>query len=62
MTVAFSQIELKKDDGTRVLLDVTPSDPNKDYEQIDLLDYQGMESAVILTSEPVPVGPPCCGR
>jgi hypothetical protein len=56
VTVAFSQIELKKDDGTRVLLDVTPSDPNKDYEQIDLLDYQGMESAVILTSEPVPVG------
>ncbi len=56
VTIAFSQIELKKDDGTRVLLDVTPSDPNKDYEQIDLLDYQGMESAVILTSQPVPVG------
>ena len=56
VTIAFTQVELVNSDGESIFLDVTPTNPNDDYEQIDLLDYQGEDSAVIVSSLPVPIG------
>lgn len=56
VTIGFSQIELVQEDGSSIYLDVDPSDPSTDYEQIDLLDYQGQDSALIVSQQSVPVG------
>lgn len=56
VTIGFSQIELVRSNGESIFLDVEPSNPSNDYEQIDLLDYQGTDSALIVSEEPIPVG------
>lgn len=56
VTIGFTQIELVKDDGSSIFLDVEPSNPSDDYQQIDLLDYQGQLSAPLVSDQAVPVG------
>ncbi|WP_165313644.1 DUF4382 domain-containing protein [Vibrio ziniensis] len=56
VTIGFTQVELVKSDGESIHLDVEPAIPSNDYEQIDLLDYQGQDSALIITQQPIPVG------
>lgn len=56
VTIGFTQIELVKSNGQSIYLDVEPSEPSNDYEQVDLLDYQGKDSKLIVSSQPVPVG------
>ncbi|PNH95913.1 DUF4382 domain-containing protein [Vibrio diazotrophicus] len=56
VTIGFTQVELVKSDGQSIFLDVEPSTPSHDYEQIDLLDYQGQDSALVITQKPIPVG------
>ncbi|HAS6348530.1 TPA: DUF4382 domain-containing protein [Vibrio vulnificus] len=55
VTIGFTQVELVDNEGNSVFLDVVPSN-GADYQQIDLLDYQGSDSALIVSSQPVPVG------
>lgn len=38
------------------MLDVEPDSPGVDYQQLDLLDYQGSDSELIITQQPIPVG------
>lgn len=56
VTIAFTQVELIRQNGERVLLDVEPDSPGVDYQQLDLLDYQGSDSELIITQQPIPVG------
>lgn len=56
VTIGFTQVELVQADGSSIYLDVNPSDPSMDYEQIDLMDYQGTDSKLIITSQSIPVG------
>ncbi len=56
VTIGFTQIELVKSNGESITLDVEPSTESNDYEQIDLLDYQGQDSALLVTQQPIPVG------
>ncbi len=56
VTIGFTQVELVRSNGESIYLDVEPSSPSNDYEQIDLLDYQGKDSALIITQQPIPVG------
>lgn len=56
VTIGFTQIELVQQNGESIFLDVNPDDPSVDYEQIDLLDYQGANSALIITNQEIPVG------
>ncbi|MGF1753038.1 DUF4382 domain-containing protein [Vibrio makurazakiensis] len=56
VTIGFAQVELVDSEGNSTYFDVTPTNPNRDYEQIDLLDYQGAQSALIINSQAIPVG------
>lgn len=56
VTIGFTQVQLVKADGTSIYLPVTPSNPSVDYRQIDLLDYQGTNSTLIISDQAVPVG------
>ncbi|MFH0264186.1 DUF4382 domain-containing protein [Vibrio rumoiensis] len=56
VTIAFTQVELIRQNGERVLLNVEPDSPGVDYQQLDLLDYQGSDSELIITQQPIPVG------
>lgn len=56
VTIAFTQIELIRQNGERILLDVEPNSAGVDYQQLDLLDYQGSDSELIVTQQPIPVG------
>lgn len=56
VTIGFTQVELVQQNGESIFLDVNPDDPSADYEQIDLLDYQGANSALIITNQEIPVG------
>ncbi|GLT13129.1 DUF4382 domain-containing protein [Vibrio algivorus] len=56
VTIAFTQVELIRQNGERIMLDVEPESPGVDYQQLDLLDYQGADSELIITEKPIPVG------
>ncbi|HBV76293.1 MULTISPECIES: DUF4382 domain-containing protein [Vibrio] len=56
VTIAFTQIELIRQNGERIFLDVEPDSAGVDYQQLDLLDYQGSDSELIVTQQPIPVG------
>lgn len=56
VTVGFTQVELVQSDGSSIFLDVNPSDPSMDYEQIDLMAYQGSDAALIISDQSIPVG------
>ncbi|EJO9873202.1 DUF4382 domain-containing protein [Vibrio vulnificus] len=55
VSVGFTQVELVDNEGNSVFLDVVPS-TGVDYQKIDLLDYQGTDSVLIVSTQPVPVG------
>ncbi|WP_105902645.1 DUF4382 domain-containing protein [Vibrio gangliei] len=54
--IGITQIELVPQSGDSITLDVEPDSAGVDYHQIDLLAYQGKDSKLIITDEPVPVG------
>ena len=54
--VAFDKIELHHENGNRYIIEVDPDDDGYGYQGIDLLDYQGKDSALIVTDEEIPVG------
>ncbi|MGF1701360.1 DUF4382 domain-containing protein [Photobacterium makurazakiensis] len=56
VVVAFDKIELKHENGKSYIIDVDTDDQGNDYQQIDLLDYQGTDAALIITEEEIPVG------
>ncbi len=51
VTIAFTEVELIDSEGNSTIY---PVDGN--YKQIDLLDYQGANSELIVTETPIPVG------
>ncbi len=51
VTIAFTDVELIDSEGNSTIY---PVDGN--YKQIDLLDYQGTNSELIVTQTPIPVG------
>lgn len=53
--IGFTQIELVQQNGESILLNVDEDDPDV-YSQVDLLQYQGSDSALILTDREIPVG------
>lgn len=55
VTIGFTQIELVQPNGESIFLNVDEEDPDV-YNQVDLLDYQGSSSALILTDREIPVG------
>ncbi|MER0335095.1 DUF4382 domain-containing protein [Vibrio vulnificus] len=55
VSVGFTQVELVDNEGNSVFLDVVPS-TGVDYQKIDLLDYQGTDSVLMVSTQPVPVG------
>lgn len=55
VVIAFDQIELVKSGQDNIVLDV--SGPNgESYRQLDLMQYQGTDSAMIITDQPIPTG------
>ncbi|MCW8336564.1 DUF4382 domain-containing protein [Vibrio sp. SCSIO 43135] len=56
VSIGFSQVELVPSSGESIFLDVVPNNPSDDYAQIDLLQYQGTDSALIVSQQPVPAG------
>ncbi|MCQ1060951.1 DUF4382 domain-containing protein [Photobacterium sp. DNB23_23_1] len=54
--VAFDKIELQHENGNRYIIEVDEDDDGYGYQGIDLLDYQGKDSALIVTDEEIPVG------
>ncbi|OQK42779.1 hypothetical protein XM74_c11724 [Vibrio vulnificus] len=53
--MGFTQVELVDNEGNSVFLDVVPS-TGVDYQKINLLDYQGTDSVLMVSTQPVPVG------
>ncbi|GIC75388.1 DUF4382 domain-containing protein [Moritella sp. F3] len=56
VVIAFDQLEFIKTDGTRIIVAVDDDSAGHHYQQIDLLDYPGSNSALILTDQVLPVG------
>ncbi|WP_394242312.1 DUF4382 domain-containing protein [Vibrio astriarenae] len=56
VVVAFDALELKHENGKSYFLNVVDTDEDNPYQQINLLDYQGSDSRVILSDERIPVG------
>ncbi|MGR5252016.1 DUF4382 domain-containing protein [Vibrio astriarenae] len=56
VVVAFDALELIHESGQRYFLNVVDTDDDNDYQQIDLLDYQGNDSRVILSDERIAIG------
>ncbi|WP_428776245.1 DUF4382 domain-containing protein [Vibrio sp.] len=54
VTIAVDRLELVNSSGQSIFIDVGTD--TQDYIQLDLLDYQGMNSALIVSDEPIPVG------
>ncbi len=53
VTIAFTEVELIDSEGNSTTY---PVNSDGDYQQIDLLDYQGTDSELIVTQTPIPVG------
>ena len=56
VVVAFDKLELKHENGNTYIIDVDTDDDGNDYQQIDLLDYQGTDEALIITEHTLPAG------
>ncbi|WP_033197560.1 DUF4382 domain-containing protein [Moritella dasanensis] len=56
VVIAFDQLEFIQADGTRIIVAVDEDTAGHNYQQIDLLDYPGSNSALILTDQVLPVG------
>lgn len=56
VVVAFDQIELKHENGKSYIINVDTDSQGNNYQQIDLLKYQGKDAAMIITEEELPVG------
>ncbi|MGR5064085.1 DUF4382 domain-containing protein [Photobacterium sp. DNB22_13_2] len=56
VVVAFDKLELKHENGNTYIIDVDTDDDGNDYQQIDLLDYQGTDEALIITEHSLPAG------
>lgn len=56
VTIAFDQLELKHENGQSYFIDVDTDSDGNDYQQLNLLDYQGTDSKLIITSQELPVG------
>lgn len=56
VVIAFDQLEFIQADGTRIIVAVDEDSAGHNYQQIDLLDYPGSNSALILTDQVLPVG------
>ncbi|USD43669.1 DUF4382 domain-containing protein [Vibrio sp. SCSIO 43135] len=54
VVIAFDQVELVVSDEESIFLDVDSG--ANDYVQVDLLDYQGTDSLLIVSNQVVPVG------
>ncbi len=53
VTIAFTEVELIDSEGNSTTY---PVNSDGDYQQINLLDYQGTDSELIVTQTPIPVG------
>lgn len=56
VVVAFDKLELKHENGNSYIIDVDHDDEGNDYQQLDLLDYQGTDAALIITEHTLPAG------
>ncbi len=56
VVVAFDALELQHKNGERYYLNVVDTDETKDYQQINLLDYQGTDAKLILSDQRIPLG------
>lgn len=56
VVIAFHQIELVQNDDNSVFIDVSSDDGNKDYAQVDLIQYQNTDTFVLVADQPVPIG------
>lgn len=56
VVIAFDQLEFIQADGTRIIIAVDEDSAGRSYQQIDLLEYPGSNSALILTDQVLPVG------
>lgn len=56
VVVAFEQLEFVRDNAESFIIDVDADENGNNYQQIDLLKYQGTDSALIITSEELPIG------
>lgn len=54
--VGFEQIEFRREDGSSEIFSVTPTNPGEDYVRVNLLDYQGTNSALIVSEAVIPQG------
>ncbi|KFZ37201.1 hypothetical protein HR45_12395 [Shewanella mangrovi] len=55
VVIAFDQIELVRAGQDNIVLDVT-GDNGADFRQIDLLQYQGSDSTLIVSNQQIPTG------
>ncbi len=56
VVIAFEQLEFIRDNGESLIINVDEDEYGNSYQQIDLLQYQGKDSAFIITEEELPVG------
>jgi len=56
VVVAFEKLEFIQANGTRTIVTVDDDKAGNSYQQIDLLDYPGSNSALILTDQILPSG------
>lgn len=56
VVVAFDALELIHENGQRYFLNVVDTDEEQEYQQVDLLAYQGNDSRLILSDERIAIG------
>ncbi|PMH40861.1 hypothetical protein BCU68_15945 [Vibrio sp. 10N.286.49.B3] len=56
VVIAFDAIELKHQNGKSYQISVVDTDEEKDYQQVDLLEYQGTDAKLIASDEEIAVG------
>lgn len=56
VVVAFDAIELKHESGQSYFINVVDTETSDDYQQINLLDYQGTDAKLIVSDERIQVG------
>jgi hypothetical protein len=56
VVIAFDKLEFIQENGANILVDVDNDQTGNDYQQIDLLDFPGSDSALILTNRILPTG------
>ena len=56
VVIAFERLEFIRDNGESFIVNVDEDEHGNSYQQIDLLQYQGKDSALIITEKDLPVG------